>query len=117
MAKYIGFRKGTREQIKKGLFDKVKGLSRTYELLGIKNVKLAFRLFPRPPVDTGQTRRVTSAKWIWAGEKAILRFYTPNDVPRQWRVFPLLGLSTSKKYGERNWLMKGANLTLKELLK
>lgn len=117
MAKYIGFRKGTDKQIQRGLFEKVRGLSRVYELLGIKNVKKAFSSFRRPPVDTGETRKATTAKWIWVSNKGILRFYTPNNVPRQWRVFPLLGLSTSKRYGERNWLVKGAELTLKEILK
>lgn len=120
---YIGFRDGTDRQIKDDLFNSVKKRSRQWELFANKNVKGAFRLFKKPPVDTGATRKGTSAKSFWGNDKLVIRFKTRNDMPsndgkqRGYAIFPLLGLSTSKKYGERNWLVKGAEKTLEDIVK
>jgi hypothetical protein len=120
---HIGFRQGTERRIKKDLFDMVQREGKKYESLATKNVKTAFRLFKKSPVDTGATRKGTRAIAFWGASKLVIRFRTANDMPsndgkqRGFAVFPLLGLSTSKKYGERNWLVKGAEKTLKDITK
>jgi hypothetical protein len=113
----LGFRAGSEAIIKKGLFDKVRQKQSFWTAIANVNVQKAFTLFAKRPILTGGTKKATTAVSFWKGEKLIIRFKTPNDVPRGWRVFPLLGLSTSRKYGERNWLVKGAKLTLNDIKK
>jgi len=109
----VGFRAGSGEIIKKGFFDKIKSQKSFFQGLATSKVKSAFSMFSKQPVDTGYTKETTKATTFWGADKLVIRFKTPND--KGYAIFPLLGLSTSKKYGQRNWLTKGAELTLKEL--
>jgi len=120
---FIGFRANANIIIKKGLFDKLKKNSRIYESIASKNIKRAFYSFKKPPILTGHTFKTTEATTIWERDRLVTRFSTKNDILAGdsryggYAIFPLFGLSTSRKYGQRNWLVKGALLTLEELTK
>ena len=119
---WIGFRNGTDKQIVRGLFDKIKAKQKEFDEFATKTVKAQFGLFDMP-IDsgTGYTQKTTKAYSFWGKDRLVTRFITPNDAPsrdgklRGYAVFPLLGMSTSKKYGARNWLWAGARATLKEV--
>lgn len=116
MAKILGFRAGSQQKIERGMFRLLRKKSRTFEILATSNVQEAFSLFKKKPILTGGTRRATNAHVGFGVNKMLIRFRTANDVPRGWRVFPLLGRSTSAKYGERNWLKRGALLTKQRII-
>jgi len=110
-----GFRENTVQKVKRGLFDSLKTKASLFEQIATANVKRAFFLFPKPPIDTGATQRTTFAKILFGVDKATIRFKSENK--GGYGQFPLLGQSTSSKYGERNWLFGGVKLTAKELFK
>ena len=126
--KWIGFRAGSEQKITQGLFDKIKKKQNKLDETATNYVKRSFGMF-NPPINydndpgksTGLTKADTKAYSFWGKDKFVIRFKTPNNRPsrdgqlRGYAVFPLLGKSTSKKYGERNWLKKGAENTGKNL--
>ena len=118
---WVSYQKRNTEVVTKALFTKVKKNLKKWLLLGQTNLKEQFGIYEKPPVDTGYTR--DSSRVFELTDKLGLRFFTPNDKEsndgklRGYAVFPLLGLSTSKKYGMRNWLKDSATKTLKEILK
>ncbi len=87
------------------------------EKIGKTNSKKGFfaSRFAKPPILTGGTKKDTSAKIILKQNRLTIRHFTPNN--QGWRQLPLLGKGTSKSYGERNWLLEGAKLTAKDILK
>jgi|GEM_PF-4821160 len=119
---WIGFRSGTQKKIEQGLFRILRKKASTVEKLATHNVKDAFSKFRKAPVDTGYTKSSTFVRVGVGTRNMLIRFTTPNDKEsgdgkrRGYAVFPLLGLSTSARYGQRNWLKKGAELTKKLLI-
>jgi len=119
---WIGFRDGTQKKIEQGLFRVLRKKASTVENLATQNVKDAFNRFRKAPVDTGYTKSSTHVKVGVGNRNMLIRFITPNDKEsgdgkrRGYAVFPLLGLSTSAKYGNRNWLKKGAELTKERII-
>lgn len=124
---WIGFRGGADKKIIKGLFDRLKRKQNEFDDFATRTVKKQFGLFATPinydndpGKSTGYTQKTTKAYSFWGANRLVTRFITPNDAPsrdgklRGYAVFPLLGKSTSKKYGERNWLLAGAKATRKE---
>jgi hypothetical protein len=114
----VGFRNDTVLKVKQGLFrvlrKKVDQVISTQTAI----VQESFNSFsPKKPIETGRTRDTTDAQAIFGNERAIIRFKSANAQRRDYAVFPLLGLSTSKKYGVRNWLEKSAKITIRELKK
>lgn len=110
----VGFRKDTVQKVSQGLFrvlrKKVDSILNNSQSLITK----AFYGFSKPPVDTRETIESTGVKASFQKERVAIRFSSENS--RDYAQFPLLGLSTSAKYGERNWLKKSAELTTKEIL-
>lgn len=119
---WIGFRDETQKKIEQGLFSILRKTASRVENLATQNVKEAFSRFNKAPVDTGYTKSSTHVKVWTQNRNMLIRFITPNDKEsgdgkrRGYAVFPLLGLSTSAKYGNRNWLKKGAELTKERLI-
>jgi len=119
---WIGFRDGTQKKIEQGLFRVLRKKASTVENLATQNVKDAFNRFRKAPVDTGYTKSSTHVKVGVGNRNMLIRFITPNDKEsgdgkrRGYAVFPLLGLSTSARYGQRNWLKKGAELTKERII-
>lgn len=111
----IGFRKDTVLKVKQGLFRVLR--KKTDEIIFQQTalIKESFYSFSKPPVDTGKTLDTTEVQAIFGQDKAIIRFKSENA--GDYAQFPLLGLSTSKKYGVRNWLEKSAKITIRELKK
>ena len=126
---WIGFKRGTEKVIITDFFDLIKKDQPKIDKMATENVKEAFGLFD-PPINydndpgksTGLTKADTKAYSFWGKDKFVIRFKTPNNRPsrdgklRGYAVFPLLGKSTSKKYGERNWFKKGAEKTFEKIL-
>jgi hypothetical protein len=119
----VGFRAGSEKIITDSLFGKLKVKEKLWDTVANKNVQRAFGLFTKKPILSGRTKNSTKAMTFWGGKRLVIRFKTPNNFAsgdgkqRGYAVFPLLGLSTSAKEGDRNWLAKGANLTLNEIIK
>jgi hypothetical protein len=119
---WIGFKEGTEKVIITDFFDLIKKDQPKIDKMATENVKQAFGMFDKPVIDTGYTQKSTKAYSFWGKDRFVIRFITPNDRAsgdgkmRGYAVFPLLGKSTSKKYGERNWLKKGAEKTFEKIL-
>ncbi len=111
----VGFRNDTVLKVKQGLFrvlrKKVDQVISTQTAI----VKESFNSFGRPPIDTGETLNTTGVQAIFGQDKAIIRFKSENV--DDYAQYPLLGLSTSKRYGVRNWLEKSAKISIRELKK
>lgn len=99
------------------LFNSLKKQSQEWQKRATVNAKNAFFLnpFPKDPVDTGKTQKSTDTRAFITQSVFAIRFFTPID--DGYEIFPFLGLSTSKKYGVRNWLEEGAKATAKEIFK
>ena len=113
----IGFRKDTTRKVSTGLFRVLRKKVDQVIFTATVVVKEAFYSFGEPPVDTGDTIDTTNATAIFGNERAIIRFQSDNAGRNGYAVFPLLGLSTSAKYGPRNWLKKSVDITWRELKK
>lgn len=113
----VGFRSDTVLKVKQGLFRTLR--KKVDQVISTQTaiVQESFYSFSRPPIDTKRTIKTTDAQAIFGQDKAIIRFKSANAESRDYAVFPLLGLSTSKKYGVRNWLEKSAKITIRELKK
>jgi hypothetical protein len=112
----IGFRVETKGKIEQGLFDKLRKKQSIFERVATWNVQRAFTLFRKQPILTGGTQRASNAHIAFGTNKMLIRFRTASDGSYSWRYKPLLGMGTSAKYGERNWLRKGAELTRKDII-
>lgn len=118
---WVGFRAGSEQKITQGLFDKIKKKQNKLDETATNYVKRAFSWFKKPVFQSGYTQKTTKAYSFWGDKRLVLRFKTPNDAPsgdgqyRGYAIFPLRGWSTSRKYGKRNWLEKGAKDTGKNL--
>lgn len=110
----VGFKKDTVQKVSQGLFKTLK--IRVNSILNNSQslITHAFYGFSKPPVDTRETIESTGVKGTFQKDRIVLRFSSENT--NDYAQFPLLGLSTSSKYGERNWLKKSAELASKELL-
>jgi hypothetical protein len=124
ISKAIGFRQDSEKKINGKLFQELRKKQKLWEYIANRNVQNAFFSFKtKSPIETGQTKKSTKAITFWGGLRLVIRFKSPNNFPsrdgkqRGYAVFPLLGLSTSAKYGQRNWLMAGAKTTLKEIVR
>lgn len=113
----IGFRSGTQQIIEKSLFGILKKNEKSWVLSATRNVKSAIFFFLKPVILTGYTQKTTHVQSFLTKSNLTLRFITPNKGRNGYAVFPLLGLSTSRKYGARNWLKKGAEQTIKDIKK
>ena len=120
---WIGFREGeVMQKVPRAFFRVLRKKAPVIEKLATYNVKDAFSRFRKAPVDTGYTKSSTHVKVGVGNRNMLIRFITPNDKEsgdgkrRGYAVFPLLGLSTSAKYGNRNWLKKGAELTKERII-
>jgi hypothetical protein len=119
----IGFRSGSEQIIKNGVFDKLRSNSDLFERIANQSVQQAFSNLSPNFRGTGYTQRSTHALVFWGSERLTVRFKTPNDrasndgKQRGYAVFPYLGLSTSAKYGPRNPLIGGAELTVKQIIR
>jgi hypothetical protein len=125
---WVGFASGTREIIITDFFSLLKKSQPKIDKMATETVKEQFGLF-NPPINydndpgksTGLTKADTKAYSFFGDKNLVIRFKTPNNRPsrdgqlRGYAVFSLLGLSTSKKYGERNWLKKGAEKTFEKI--
>jgi hypothetical protein len=113
----VGFRSDTVLKVKQGLFRTLR--KKVDQVISTQTaiVKESFYSFSRPPIDTKRTIKTTDVQAIFGNERALIRFKSANAERRDYAVFPLLGLSTSKKYGVRNWLEKSAKITIRELKK
>jgi len=109
-----GFRSGTKQIMKKGLFDKLKLINPYLASKATETVKAQFGKYSKVPILSGYTQKSTKAISTLGDKALVIRFKTPNDKEsgdgkqRGYAYFPLMGLSTSRKYGKRNWLLDGA---------
>jgi len=112
---YGGWRADVPVKINRGIFNKLKSKQNLWEKLATKNVKTQFRLYPRPPIDTGDTRRTTFAKTSVNKSFFLFRFISLNE--GGYAIKPLLGKGNNEKYKARNWLFDGATKTLFDIVK
>lgn len=109
------FEQLSKELITKDLFSSLKSNSSQWLKVAQSQSKNAFTGWNKNPIDTGKTRDSTSAKTFITNNIFAIRFFTPID--DGYEIFPFFGLSTSKKYGTRNWLERGAKTTAEQIFK
>lgn len=110
-----GFREGTNRQIETGLMRALRKKIESVATVADRTSRSSFHLFSKPPIDTGKLQRGTKASAIFSDLKNSIRIRFKSSNVDDYGIFPLLGLSTSRKYGERNWLKAAAGITGKEL--
>jgi len=114
----IGFRVETKGKIEQKLFRVLRKKQNVFEQIATWNVQEAFYSpsFPKPPIKTGGTKRASNAHIAFGVNKMLIRFRTAMGPGFEWRVDPFFGWGTSTKYGVRNWLRKGAEITKRDII-